>query len=70
MRVNMMFVNVGTDNESVFSRGQRHGEIVADLVRQLWGNLPRLERLPQMVSDYIIVLPFPAGNGGILPLGK
>ena len=65
-----MFVNMGADDKSVFPLCQRHSEVIADLVRQLRRDLSRFEGLPQMVSDHIIVLPFPAGNGGILPLGK
>ena len=70
MRVNVVLVNMGADDKSMIALGQRHSEIIADLVRQFRCNLPRLEGLPQVVGDHIIVLPFPAGNGGILPLGK
>ena len=66
----MMFVNMGADDKSVFLLGQRHSEVIANLVRQFRRNLSRLEGLPQVVSDHIIVLPLPAGNGGILPFGK
>ena len=68
MRMNVMFVHMGTDNKGVFTFCQRHSEVIADLVRQLRGDLPWLERLPQMVGDHIIVFPFPAGNDGVLPL--
>ena len=70
MRMNVVFVNVGADDESVFPLGQRHSEIIADLVCQFRCDLPRLEGLPHVVGDHIIVLPFPAGNGSILPFGK
>ena len=70
MRVNVMLVNVGADDKSMFPLCQRHSEIIANLIRQLRRDLPRLEGLPQVVGDHIIVLPFPAGNGGILPLEK
>ena len=70
MRVNVMFVNVGADDKGVFSFGQRHGKVIADLVRQLRRDFPRLEGLPQVVRDHIIVLLFSAGNDGLLPLGE
>ena len=66
----MMFVNVGTDNKSVFALCQRHSEIIANFVCQLRRDLPWFERLPQMVGDHIIVFALPAGNDGVLPLGK
>ena len=70
MRVDVLFINVSADDKCMFAFCQRHGEFIANLVRQFRCNLPWLERLPQVVGDHIIVLPFPAGNGGILPLGK
>ena len=70
MRVNVMLVHMGADDKSVFPLGQRHSQIIADLIRQFRRDFPRLERLPQVVGNHIIVLPFPAGSGGILPLGK
>ena len=70
MRVNVMLVHMGADDKSVFPLGQRHSEIIADLVRQFRRDLPRLKGLPQVIGDHIVVLPFPAGNGGVLPLGK
>lgn len=66
----MMFVNVGADDESMCALGQRHGKVIADLVCHLRRDFPRLERLPQVIGDHIIVLPLPAGNDGMLPLGK
>ena len=70
MRVNVMLVNVGKDDKSVFTLCQRHSEIIADLVCQLRRDLPWLEGLAQMVGDHIIVLPLSASNGGVLPFGK
>lgn len=51
MRMNVVFVNVGADDKSMFSLRQRHSEFIANLVRQFRCNLSRLERLPQMVGD-------------------
>ena len=65
MRVNVMFANMGADDKSVFPLRQRHSEVITDLVRQSRRNLSWLEGLPQVVGDHIIVLLFPAGNGGI-----
>ncbi len=70
MRVDMVLVHMGTDDESVFALGQRHSQIIADLVRQLRRDLTRLEGLPQVVGDHIILFSLPTGNGGVLPLGK
>jgi len=48
--MNVMFVNMGADNECVSSFRQRHSEVIADLVRQFRGDLPWLEGLPQMIG--------------------
>jgi hypothetical protein len=68
--MNVMFVNVSTDNKSVFAFCQRHSEVIADLVRQLRRDFPGLKRLPQVVGDHIIIFALPASNNGVLPLGK
>lgn len=65
-----MFVHMGADDKSVPALRQRHSKVIADLIRLFRGDLSWLEGLPQVVGDHIIVLPFSAGNGGILPLGK
>ena len=48
MRVNVMLVNVGKDDKSVFTLCQRHSEIIANLIRQLRRDLPWLEGLAQI----------------------
>ena len=70
MRVDVLFVNVSADDKCMFAFCQRHSEVITDFVRQFRRDLPRLKGLPQVIGDHIVVLPFPAGNGGILPLGK
>ena len=43
MRMNVVFVNVGANNKSVFPLGQRHSEVIADFVCQFRCDLPRLD---------------------------
>ena len=68
MRVNMFLVHMSADDESVFSLRQRHRQLIADFVCQLRRDLSRLERLPQVLGDYILFLLVAPGHRGVLPL--
>ena len=55
---------------SVVSLGQRHSKIIANLVCHFRRDLSRLEGLPQVVCDHIIVFSFPASNDRVPALCK
>ena len=69
MVVNMGFVDVGCNDESVFSLCPSHRCFIADLVRFFRSDFSRLKRLAYLVCDDIVLL-LSAGNMLILPFGK
>ena len=69
MVVNMGFVDVGRNDESVFSLCPSHRCFIADLVRFFRSDFSRLKRLAYLVCDDIVLL-LSAGNMLILPFGK
>ena len=54
-------VGVGGNDKSVFSLQKTFGKLVTDAVGFLRRNLPRLERLPHLISDNITFLAAPGG---------
>lgn len=66
--VDMGLVNVGTNDKGVFALGEALGKLHAQPVRFLRRDLPRAERLADMVGDHIICAPNPSGGGDILAL--
>ena len=66
--MDMGFVNVSTDDKCVFALGEPLGELHAQPVGFLRGDLPRKKRLANMISDYIIRPPNPSGGCNILTL--
>lgn len=69
MVVNMGFVDVGRNDESVFALCPSHRCFIADLVRFFWSDFSRLKGLAYLVCDDIVLL-LSAGNMLILPFGK
>lgn len=67
--VNVGFVDVGRNDESVFSLCPSHRCFIADLVRFFRGDFSRLKGLAYLVCDDIVLL-LSAGNMLILPFGK
>ena len=65
MVVDVSFVNVGADDESVFAFGKTPGQLHAQAVGFFRRNLARNEGLPQVVSDHIIFAAHPAGAGSV-----
>ena len=63
------FVDVGRNDESVFSLCPSHRCFIADLVRFFRGDFSRLKGLAYLVCDDIVLL-LSAGNMLILPFGK
>ena len=59
MGMDVCLIDVGADDKSMITFGQGHGQLVAELVCFLRGNLSRLERLAQMVGDYAVLIVFP-----------
>ena len=68
MIMDMGLVNVGTNDKGVFALGEPLGKLHAQPVRFLRRDLPRAERLADMVGDHIICAPNPSGGGDILAL--
>ena len=68
--MDMGLVNVGTNDKGVFALGEPLGKFYTEPVGFLRDDLPRAERLADMVGDYIISAPDPSGGGDILALGQ
>jgi len=66
MIVDMSFVGMSADKESVFSFEKAGGKIIADLVCFLRRDLARFERLANLVNEHIILFVL-AGKGFVLP---
>ena len=69
MVVNVRFVDVGRNDESVFALCPSHRCFIADLVRFFRRDFSRLKRLAYLVCDDMVLL-LPAGNVLVLPFGK
>ena len=69
MVVNMRFVDVGRNDESVFALCPSHRCFIANLVRFIRSDFSRLKRLAYLVCDDMVLL-LPAGNVLVLPFGK
>lgn len=65
MVVDVGFVNVGTDDESMFALCEAPGQFHAQPVGFFRRNLARNEGLPQVVSDHIVRTAHPASAGGV-----
>ena len=70
MIMNVVFVDVGADDESVVSVRKPFGKLTADAVCFLRRNFAGDKGLSEMVGDYIIRAACPAGECSILPFGK
>lgn len=69
MIVNVGFVDVGRNDESVFSLCPSHRCFIADLVRFFRGDFSRLKGLAYLIGDDVILL-LSAGDVLILPFRK
>ena len=56
MIVNVSFVNVGTDDKGMITFQEPFGKFITDTVCFFRRNLTRLERLPDLISDYVAFL--------------
>ena len=69
MIVDVLAVCVGGDKKGVLSLCPAHGRFIAHPVCLLRGDLPRFERLPDLVAEHIRVPPlFPARDRLVLCL--
>lgn len=66
MIMDMRFICVRTNKESVFAFEKARGEIITDLVCLLRCHFPRLEGLAYLVNEHIVLF-FLAGKMLILP---
>ena len=69
MIVDVVAVNVGTDNKSVIAFGKTAGQFTAQAVGFLRRDLAGNKGLPDGVGNHIIRPALPAGLGEVLPLG-
>ncbi|MPN56037.1 hypothetical protein SDC9_203723 [bioreactor metagenome] len=70
MIMNVVLVDVGADDESVFPVRKAFGKLTADLVCFLRRDLAGDKGLPEMISDHIIRAARPAGEHTVLPFEK
>ena len=64
--VNMGFIGMSANKESVFSFEKAGGEIISDLICFLRCYFPRLERLAYLINEHIVLFLF-AGIELVLP---
>jgi hypothetical protein len=67
--MNVVFIYVSADQESVLSFQKPRGKFIAEFVRVFRRDLSRAERLAHLICDDVNFL-FSSGNGFILPFGK
>ena len=70
MVMDMSFVDVGADNKSVITLGKAAGQLTAQAVGLLRGDLARDKRLPDGVGNHIVSSVPSAGLGLVLLFGK
>ena len=70
MIVDMVTINVGTDDKSVIAFGKAAGQFTAQAVGFLRRDLAGDKGLPDGVGNHLIRPTLPAGFGEVLPLGK
>ena len=68
--MDVVAINVGTDNKSMIALGESAGQLTAQAVGFFRCDLTGDEGLPDGVGNHIICPAPPAGLGEILPLGK
>ena len=56
MRVNMLLVRVGRDDEGVAALRPAHSQLIADTVRFFRGDLSGIERLADLITQHIFAL--------------
>ena len=70
MIMDVGFVYMGADDKGVFPLGETAGQLIAQAVGLLRGNLAGDKGLADGVGDHIIGPAPPPGLGKVLPLGK
>ena len=70
MIMNMLFVDVGTDDKSVMALGEAFSKLHTQAIGFLRGDLAGGKGLPDLIGNYIIRPPLSPGLGGILTFGK
>ena len=65
--MDMRFVDMGTDDKSVFSLGKPFGKFHPQPVGLLRCDLTGFERLADMVGNHIVLPAHPPGGGNVLP---
>ena len=67
--MDVLAIRMGGYDESVFTLGEAHGKLIANLIGFLRRDLSRFEGLPNLVSDDVVFLTAPSGLL-VLPLGQ
>jgi hypothetical protein len=70
MIMDVVLVDVGADDESMFPIRKASGKFTADPVCFLRRDLAGDKGLPEMIGNHIIRAARPAGESGILPFRK
>ena len=66
MIVDVLFVDMGTDDKGMIALGEAFGELISKLISFLRRNLSRLERLANLIRNHIAFLYAP-GELAVLP---
>ena len=67
--MNVRSINMGSHDKGVFSLGESHGRLIANLVCLLRRDFSGLKRLPNLICNHIMRLGS-TGDMLILPFGK
>ena len=67
--MDMGMIDMGGDNKLILALGKAHGQLIADLLCLLWGDLTWLEGLPDLIGNNISFR-IPAGALQIFLLGQ
>ena len=66
--MDVLLVYMGADNEGVFPLGETPRQLAAQPVCFFRRDLTRDKGLPEMIGNHIVLTPYPAGGGDVLPL--
>ena len=64
--MNMGMIGMCGDNKLILAFGKAHGQLIADLLCLLWGDLTWLEGLPDLIEHDVTLLLITASNVGLL----
>ena len=62
----MGMIGMCGDNKLILAFGKAHGQLIADLLCPLWGDLTWLEGLPDLIEHDVALLLFTASNVSLI----